>query len=208
MPARGLSKNVALTLWLIAPLATVALLCWWIFHSLAAGPAMQAERRGQGSGDTGGANAFGELLAGNDPDERQRLNRMLREGDLVHPANWPGGVTLLVADPGLPPGTLPDVSCIVFDTPDTSRGAVRTMRREGNTFTITVSAGGLSAATPIYVGTRGFQNRKEDGAFTAFDRDGNAYAPIMLKPIDPMDTPRDEPLVIDLADLGFTLPTD
>ena len=79
----GVRKVVLLTLWLLMPLAIVALLMWFIFASFQAGPAMDARAVGQGARDTGGANAIGEMLAGNDPDARQAEQRSLRAGERV-----------------------------------------------------------------------------------------------------------------------------
>lgn len=64
-------RKVALTFWLISPIAIVALLCFWIVSSQSAGPSMIAERVGAGAGDTGGANALGEYL------RQRRLNRLI-----------------------------------------------------------------------------------------------------------------------------------
>ncbi|MEM9559862.1 MAG: hypothetical protein AAF995_06105 [Planctomycetota bacterium] len=95
----GVRKVVLLTLWLLMPLAIVALLMWFIFASFQAGPAMDARAVGQGARDTGGANAIGEMLAGNDPDARQAEQRSLRAGERVDPRTWPAGVRLLIELP-------------------------------------------------------------------------------------------------------------
>jgi hypothetical protein len=64
-----------LTLWLIAPIAVLALIVGWIFYSFRAGPAMDEPGVGAGAGDTGGANAVGEMFHDDesnsepDPDE-------------------------------------------------------------------------------------------------------------------------------------------
>jgi|GEM_PF-2553107 len=97
--ARGTKKNLLLTLWLIAPIAVVALLCVWIFTSFERGPAMNPPGRGVGAEDTGGANALGEWLAGRNPDEVQRINRDLREGRLVDPTKWHAGVDVRITYP-------------------------------------------------------------------------------------------------------------
>ncbi|MFG0306472.1 MAG: hypothetical protein ACF8Q5_09720 [Phycisphaerales bacterium JB040] len=97
--ARGPRKNLLLTLWLIAPIAVVTLLCVWIFTSFERGPAMNAPGRGVGAEDTGGANALGEWLAGRDPDEVQRINRDLREGRLIDPMKWDAGIDIRITVP-------------------------------------------------------------------------------------------------------------
>lgn len=93
--ATGTRKNLILTLWLLLPFAVLALIVAVIFTSYGHAK-MNARPVGPGAGDTGGANAIGELLAGNDPDERARTNRALREGRLIDPLDWPAGINLHV----------------------------------------------------------------------------------------------------------------
>ncbi|MEQ8850583.1 MAG: hypothetical protein RIB32_02225 [Phycisphaerales bacterium] len=76
-------KNVLLTLWLIFPLAVMGGLVWVIVATVGAPKKMDVPAVGPGAGDTGGANALGEWLAGNNPNE-------------VDPAKWPGGVEIRV----------------------------------------------------------------------------------------------------------------
>ena len=135
--ARGLKKNLLLTLWLIAPIAVVTLLCVWIFTSFERGPAMNAPGRGVGAEDTGGANALGEWLAGRDPDEVQRIKRDLREGVLIDPRTWPGGVEFRVttnegaAPPSaifiLPGGSLNDVFAMTLTEVDATQWSILLM---------------------------------------------------------------------------------
>ena len=61
-------KRILLTAWLVLPLALVVLLCVWIGRSLNRGAIESPAPRGQGAGQTGGANAIGELLAGRRAD--------------------------------------------------------------------------------------------------------------------------------------------
>lgn len=89
--ATGPSKNILLTLWLLLPFAVLAVIIAVIFATYG-NTKMNARPVGSGAGDTGGANAIGELLAGNDPDERARQNRERREGRLIDPLDWPGGL--------------------------------------------------------------------------------------------------------------------
>ena len=93
--ATGPSKNILLTLWLLLPFAVLALIVTVIFTTYG-NTKMNARPVGPGAGDTGGANAIGELLAGNDPDERARRNRDVREGRLIDPLDWPAGINLHV----------------------------------------------------------------------------------------------------------------
>ncbi len=222
MPAKGLPKNLALTLWLIAPLGVVALLCWWIFHSFAAGPAMNAPARGQGAGDTGGANALGEFLAGNDPNEVQRQNRLLREGKLVHPADWPGGVRLVLAAPQDMEMAPPFVVYTFEDDRPTWNVELERMEPLEAGFSLDIRPGRLDRNQPIFIGERvttsGIRHTERTETVGGSVRP-SATAPMLfasgendiplasftLRPVPPGDTPEDEPLVIDVANLGFML---
>jgi hypothetical protein len=98
--AKGSKKNLLLTLWLFLPFAVLATIIGIIFNSYG-NKKMDARPVGQGAGETGGANALGELLAGNDPGERERTARDLREGRLIDPLEWPDGVRFVIdSDPG------------------------------------------------------------------------------------------------------------
>lgn len=107
--ARGWRKNLALTAWLMLPFVVVGGLVVGIFLAYRQGPVMDARPVGQGAGDTGGANALGQWLAGRNPDEVQRVRRDLREGRLIDPVAWPHGVNLRIT-----PGEAPDETCSVW----------------------------------------------------------------------------------------------
>lgn len=94
--AKGPKKNILLTLWLLLPFLVVGSLVAGIVRAYSKGPTMHARPVGQGAGDTGGANALGELLAGRDIHERERVSRDLREGHLIDPIEWPHGVRILL----------------------------------------------------------------------------------------------------------------
>ncbi len=66
--ARRAKQNVLLTLWLLAPFAVLAMIVGWIFYSLRAGPKMDEPGVGAGAGDTGGANAIGEMFKSDDSE--------------------------------------------------------------------------------------------------------------------------------------------
>ena len=101
--ASGPRKNLLLTLWLLLPFAVLAGIVAIIFASYGK-QKMDARPVGQGAGETGGANALGELLAGNDPIEQERIARDLREGRLIDPLEWPHGISIRVVleDTGVP----------------------------------------------------------------------------------------------------------
>lgn len=88
-------QTVLLTAWLVLPFIAIALLMAWLFYSLDKDRLMQdAPPVGAGAGDTGNANALGQLLAGRDPDEISKANDARRDGTAINPFNWPGGTLL------------------------------------------------------------------------------------------------------------------
>jgi hypothetical protein len=90
-------KNIILTLWFIAPLATFAGLYVLIFVTLDNDrPMRDAAPIGAGAGDTGNANALGQWLAGRDPDAVSLANKAKRERLMISPRDWPGGIELRV----------------------------------------------------------------------------------------------------------------
>jgi hypothetical protein len=90
-------KNIILTLWLIAPLATFAGLYAMIFVTLDKDkPMSDAPPIGAGAGDTGNANALGQWLAGRDPDAVSLATKAKRERLMISPMDWPGGVELRI----------------------------------------------------------------------------------------------------------------
>ncbi|USN98433.1 MAG: hypothetical protein H6810_09675 [Phycisphaeraceae bacterium] len=91
---RGTKKNIFLTIWLALPFLFLIGIVVGIFAAYSNGPIMAARPVGEGAGDTGGANALGEWLAGHDPDQIERLKRDIREGRLVDPLDWAVGVSL------------------------------------------------------------------------------------------------------------------
>jgi len=90
-------KNIYLTIWLLLPMTIVSLLMVWIFYSLDQDRLMDdAVPVGAGAGDTGDANAIGELLAGHDPNAISFAIRARREQRLIDPRDWPGGVKISI----------------------------------------------------------------------------------------------------------------
>ncbi len=110
-----------LTIWLLMPMTTVALLMVWIFVSQNKERLMDdAVPVGAGAGDTGNANALGEWLFGHDPDAISIANRARREHLMIDPRDWPGGVELRVPISafGEPAPEHPTASIIDDDTGD------------------------------------------------------------------------------------------
>lgn len=93
---------------ILAPVAAVGAIVAWIGLALRdpGGRAMVAPAVGAGTGDTGGANAIGELIAGLDPDATERRARALREGEGLDPGGLATGFSLVAALPPRepPPG--------------------------------------------------------------------------------------------------------
>lgn len=54
---------------------------------------------GAGAGDTGNANALGQLLAGRDADLVSRAVEARREQRPIDPRNWPGGIEIRFQSP-------------------------------------------------------------------------------------------------------------
>lgn len=94
------AKRVFLTVLLLAPFVLVAGLMYWFSASLDTGPRMKVAPVGAGAGSTGGANAIGELLAGN------KGNKAVEPGAApaaaargpVQPETLNDGVILIVED--------------------------------------------------------------------------------------------------------------
>lgn len=101
------SKNWMLTLWLIGPLAAVVLLVAVIALRDPNSIRMVAPAVGAGAGNTGGANAIGEMLAGHKathnanapaPDAAAPNAAVPEEPNLVQPESLPQGFILVVED--------------------------------------------------------------------------------------------------------------
>jgi len=93
-------RKLVLTLAIILPFLLVGGMVVLVVRSLQrpGGVPMQEERVrvGQGAGNTGGANALGEWLAGRNPDAVQAAKEQQRELGFARPEGWPGGFVLRV----------------------------------------------------------------------------------------------------------------
>lgn len=122
-------KNLILTLYLASPIAVFAGLYVLIFVTLDKEKLMaDSPAIGAGAGDTGDANAIGQWLAGRDPDAVSLATKARREGLLIDPRDWPGGIELVVPS-----------SMIRSDA------AVIELRREGETESVPVPRGDSGA---------------------------------------------------------------
>ena len=91
-------QNVLLSIWLMLPLAIIGLLVWAIAISLAH-PPQKLPPVGAGAGDTGGANGFGQALAGRPTTTHHGVTT--EDG----PADESGGTPVPAASPDQPEAT-------------------------------------------------------------------------------------------------------
>lgn len=98
-------KQVALTAYILSPIALFAVLCWMIAISIKEPRRFNVPAVGAGAGSTGGANALGEYLAhgrGTSPNKPETAPTQVQVqpavGDAVEPESLASGVTLIVED--------------------------------------------------------------------------------------------------------------
>lgn len=92
---------VSLGILVLAPVSVVAMIVWIIVAANPGESAQTFEPKGAGAGDTGGANAIGEALAGNDAEEIERQANEQRRGRTRDPLVWPDGFELVIHDRAL-----------------------------------------------------------------------------------------------------------
>lgn len=90
--SRMRTQNIALTAFLLFTVVMMIGLMWGSVYFYNHGARMQAPPIGAGARATGGANAFGELLAGN------KANKSAKEVELVDPTTLEQGFIILVND--------------------------------------------------------------------------------------------------------------
>jgi len=195
--ARNSRKNVLLTLWLALPIAIFAGMVAWIFESKGRPKAMDVAPVGPGAGDTGGANALGEWLAGRDPNRVERANIARRQGQAVDPFWWPGGTRVVVeAAEGRGPVSMGWV--------DADTGLLRSvvLRRDGGE-----ARGGWGAVlrdhrpaegSLVYVSANGLTQRIRDGVGEVVDDAGALVVPVSVAPVPVGETATSEPLTVAL----------
>lgn len=64
-------KRLVVILFILSPLAVLAVLCWWMYFALQEGPQMHATPRGAGAGRTGLANEYMGKAPAGEPPARQ-----------------------------------------------------------------------------------------------------------------------------------------
>jgi len=151
---------LSMAIFLTAPVAVVGVIVWIIIASLGAhtdGP----QPSGAGAGDTGGANAIGEMLAGNDPERIESDNQQRRRGELRSPWDWPAGFTVTVHDRALglsSEDTALRPELILWPgpgTPDSEWIRVPFEPRPGGRWAATVGPDRIDAFTSLAQGTAG-----------------------------------------------------
>ena len=99
-------QQVALTAYILSPIVVTVLLCWAIAVSIKEPRKMDVPPIGAGAGDTGGANAIGQLLATGSakPKTAEYSGRGLpagyaaSDGSPIEPESLPQGFLLIVED--------------------------------------------------------------------------------------------------------------
>ena len=151
---------VSMAIFLIAPVAVVAVIVWIIIASLGI-HSEGVEARGAGAGDTGGANAIGEMLAGDNTDREQRDTARAGGDELRDPWGWPAGITVIVHDRGLnlsseDTGVRPEL--ILWPGPGTPPSAwirVPFEPRQGGTWAATIGPDRIDAFRSLAQSTEG-----------------------------------------------------
>jgi len=151
---------ISMAIFLIAPVAVVAVIVWIIIASLGAHDT-GSRPQGAGAGDTGGANAIGEMLAGNDPEQIERDNQQRRRGEIRDPWDWPAGFTVAVHDSALglsSEDTAVSPELILWPGPGTPKSdwiRVPFEPRTGGTWAATVGPDRIDAFRSLAQGTTG-----------------------------------------------------
>jgi len=187
-------KNLLLTCWLALPILIFAGLIVWIFVSAGRPKAMNAEAVGQGAGDTGGANALGEWIAGRNPNDVERANIARRERRPIDPFVWPGGTEVIVEhDAGAP---------VSFGWVDAGTGLLRSqvLTYRDDAWRAVLIEHRPSPGVPVYVSVGDMSQRIRGDERAVIGADGGALRARSIGGVVPEGTPASEPLalVIDL----------
>lgn len=195
--AKNSRKNVLLTLWLALPIAVFAGMVVWIFETKGRPKIMDVAPVGPGAGDTGGANALGEWLAGRDPNRVERANIARRQGRAVDPFWWPGGTRVVVeASEAHGEGGAVSVGWLDADT-----GLLRSvvLRRDGGDAWAAVLRDHRPAeGSLVYVSANGLTQRIRDGVREVVDDSGGLVVPVSVAPVPVGQTLASEPLTVAL----------
>lgn len=192
----GVRKNLLITLWLALPIAVFAGLIVWIFVSAGKPKAMHETPIGPGAGDTGGANALGEWLAGRDANDVERANIARREGRPIDPFIWPGGTEIRVpGDPDRP------VSIGWIDARTGLLRSVVLLRGDHGWKTLLIDNRPKDGSA-VYLCAGPMSQRIRGGEGVVVDGSGTPVVPFVVPPIVPVDTLASDPLVVELPAPG------
>lgn len=183
-----------LTIWLLLPTTIVSLLMVWIFVSLDKDRLMDdAVPIGAGAGDTGNANAIGEWLFGNNPDQISTANRARREHLMIDPRDWPGGVILRVPIGAFGQLAPQQPSVSVIDDETGEAATVAMSDSDEGLFVATISNDGLKHGARLVL-SDGVPRREGD---RFVDARGRGLVELSLSPqIPKADHLVDDPLVV------------
>jgi hypothetical protein len=185
-------KNLLLTFWLALPILVFAGLVWWIFASGARPSGMDAEPVGPGAGDTGGANALGEWLAGRSPNDVERANIARRQGRDVDPFWWPGGTRVVVEDAGSDADRGVTIGWL-----DGQFGVLRSvaLRAGGDGAWSSVLRDQRPAeGSLIYVCRGAMAQRIRDGRSDVVGADGQILVPVSVRPVSTEGVAASDPI--------------
>lgn len=189
----GVRKNLILTVWLALPILVFAGLVVWIFASMGGG-GERPEPIGPGAGDTGGANAIGEWLAGRNPDDVERANIARRQGASVDPFGWPGGTRVEVEAPDA------GVVSVGWVDPDTGLLRAVALRRAGDGLWAAVLKDNRPPpGTLVFVSDRGLAQQIREGRREVVDDAGALLLPQPVAPAPVEHTAASAPLTVRLS---------
>ena len=189
-------KNVILTLWLAAPIATFAGLYALIFITLDTDkPMADAAPVGAGAGDTGNANALGQWLAGRDPDAVSLATKAKREHLMIAPSDWPGGVLLRVPSDVLPDAGNSVYLSVILKEPGRFRTTGMKLDSQRGVYECKIQHEDLQDSARFVISTS-FPSRDGVGFV---DEENRALAVLSLSPVlAPREVEVSDPLPIDL----------
>jgi hypothetical protein len=187
----GVRKNLLLTLWLALPIAIFSGMVAWIFVSKGRPKAMNEVAVGPGAGDTGGANALGEWLAGRSPNLVERANIARRQGQAVDPFWWPGGTRVVVE--------APEARSVSVGWVDAQTGLLRSVvlrRDDGGAKAAVLRDHRPAEGALVYVSANGLTQRIRDGVGEVVDDAGGLVVPVSVAPVPVGETAASDALTV------------
>lgn len=181
-------KNLILTGWLALPILVFGGLVAWIFITASRPKAMNVDPVGPGAGDTGGANALGEWIAGRNPNDVERANIARREGRPIDPFRWPSGIEVIVlGDPEQP---------MSFGWIDAKTGLLRSqiLRQRDGAWRAVLIEHRPEPGALVYVGMGEMTQRIRGAERTVIDARGMVIGPQSVQPVVPEGTQASDPL--------------